>query len=47
VNLLGNSRNTIKSNTQTIIDAIKAVGLEVNTEKTEYMLILKGSDDGG
>ena len=37
----------IKKNTQTLTDASKEVGQEVNKEKTEYMLILKGSNDGG
>jgi hypothetical protein len=36
MNLLG---DTIKRNTQTLIDASKEVGLEVNTEKTKYMLL--------
>jgi hypothetical protein len=30
---------TIKKNTETLIDASKEVGLEVNTEKTKYMLL--------
>jgi hypothetical protein len=34
VNLLGDNLDTIKKNTQTLIDASKEVGLEVNTEKT-------------
>jgi hypothetical protein len=34
VNLLGDSVDTIKKNTQTLI-----VGLELNTEKTKYMLL--------
>jgi hypothetical protein len=29
----------LKKNTQTLIDASKEVGLEVNTEKTKYMLL--------
>jgi general stress protein 26 len=29
----------IKKNTETLIDASKEVGLEVNTEKTKYMLL--------
>jgi hypothetical protein len=33
VNLLGDDMDTIKKNTQTLIDAGKEVGLEVNTEK--------------
>jgi hypothetical protein len=39
VNLLGDNTHTIKKNTQTLIDASKEVGLEVNTEKTKYMLL--------
>jgi hypothetical protein len=31
--------DTIKRNTQTLIDASKETGLEVNTEKTKYMLL--------
>ena len=37
VNLLGDNVDRIKKNTQTLIDAGRGVGLEVNTEKTEYM----------
>jgi hypothetical protein len=35
VNLLGDSRDTIKKNTETLIDAIRDVGLEKNIEKTK------------
>jgi sorting nexin-29 len=38
VNQLGDNIDTIK-NTETSIDANKEVGLEVNTEKTKYMLV--------
>jgi hypothetical protein len=31
--------DNIKKNTQTLIDASKEVGLEINTEKTKYMLL--------
>jgi hypothetical protein len=37
VNLLVDNIDTIKKNIETIIDASKMVGLEVNTEKTKYM----------
>jgi hypothetical protein len=33
VNLLGDNIDTIKKNSQTLIDASKKVGLEVNAEK--------------
>jgi hypothetical protein len=39
VNLLGDSVDTIKKNTQTLIDVFKEVGLEVSTEKTRCMLL--------
>jgi hypothetical protein len=39
VNLLGQKINTIKKNTQTLIDASKEVGLEINTEKTKCTLL--------
>jgi hypothetical protein len=31
--------HTIKKNTETLIDASKGVSLEVNVEKTQYMLL--------
>jgi uncharacterized lipoprotein YehR (DUF1307 family) len=37
VNLLGDNMDTIQKNTQTLIDARKKVGIEVNAEKTKYM----------
>jgi hypothetical protein len=40
VNLLGDNKNNIKKNKETLIDASKEVGLEVNTEKTKYTNIL-------
>jgi hypothetical protein len=39
VTLLGDKKVTIKRNTETLIDACKEVGLEVNVEKTEFMLL--------
>jgi hypothetical protein len=46
VNLLGDNIDTIKKNTQTLIDAIKEVGLEVNTEKTKYMILFRHRNTG-
>jgi hypothetical protein len=39
VNLLGDNIGSIKKNTETLIDASKEVGLEINIEKTKYMLL--------
>jgi hypothetical protein len=39
VNLLGNNIDTIKKSTETLIDASKAVGLEVNTQKINCVLM--------
>jgi hypothetical protein len=37
--LLGYNIDTIKKNTETLIDASKEVGLEINIEKTKYMML--------
>jgi hypothetical protein len=37
VNLLGDNIDTIKKNTETLIDANKEVDLEVNTKKTKHV----------
>jgi hypothetical protein len=39
VNLLGDNIHTIGKNTETLTDANKEVGLEINVENTKYMLL--------
>jgi hypothetical protein len=37
VNILGETVNTIKKNTEALLDSSGEVGLEVNTQMTEYI----------
>jgi hypothetical protein len=46
VNLLGDNIDTIKENMETLIDASKEVGLEINVEKTKYMLLSRHQNVG-
>jgi hypothetical protein len=46
MNLLGNNTETIKKNVETFVDTSKEVGLEVNVEKTKYMLVSRDQNAG-
>jgi hypothetical protein len=46
VNLLKDNIDTIKKNTETLIDASKEVGLEINVDKTKYMLLSRHQNVG-
>jgi hypothetical protein len=46
VKLLGDNIDTMKKNTDTLIDACKEVGLEINVEKTKYMLLSRQQNAG-
>jgi hypothetical protein len=46
VNLLGDNTDTIKKNIETLTDASKEVGLEINVEKTKYMLLSRHQNIG-
>jgi ribosomal protein S2 len=46
VNLLGDNIDTIKKTIETLIDACKEVGLEINVKKTKYMLLSRHQNVG-
>jgi hypothetical protein len=46
VNLLGDNIDTIKKNTGTLIYASKEVCLEINVEKSKYMLLSRHQNAG-
>jgi hypothetical protein len=46
VNVLGDNIDTIKKNMETLIDASKEVGLEINVDKTKYMLLSRHQNVG-
>jgi hypothetical protein len=46
VNLLRDNIDTIKKNMETLIDASKEIGLEVNTERAKYTLLSRQQNAG-
>ena len=46
VNVLGGSVHTIKENAEALLLASKETGLEVNTDKSEYMVISRNQNAG-
>jgi hypothetical protein len=46
VNLLHDSVNKIKENSETLLEASRDIGLEVNLEKTKYMIMSRHPNSG-
>jgi hypothetical protein len=46
VNILGASIHAIKKNTEALVVASKEIGLEVNAEKTKYMIMSRNQNAG-
>jgi hypothetical protein len=46
INLLGDSINTIKQNIETILEASRDDGLEINVEKPKYVIISRHPNSG-
>jgi hypothetical protein len=43
---VGGSLHNVKENTEGLIVAIKKIGLEVNTDKTKYMVVSRDQNAG-
>jgi hypothetical protein len=46
VDLLGDSINTIKENRETVLEASRDIGLEINAEKTQYVIMSRHLNSG-
>jgi hypothetical protein len=46
INLFGDSMNIIKENTETLLEPSRDIGLEVNAEKTKYMIMSRHPNSG-
>jgi hypothetical protein len=46
VNILGGSIRAVKGNAETLLVAAKEIGLEVNTDKTKYMVMSRERNAG-
>jgi hypothetical protein len=45
MDVLGDNIGTVKKNTETLINASREVGLEINIEKTKYMLLSRHQNE--